>query len=69
MIPTKKGQIVKFINPLDENEFGQLFVVIEIKEDGERSRVDIVPLHTDLPLPPITTIQINELEVVDKESI
>lgn len=63
--PNKKGQIVKFHTPLPEENPNQLFVVMEIIEDDERPRVDIKPLNTGLAIPPINTVSLNDLEVVE----
>lgn len=65
MTPSKIGQVVKFHTPLPDENPDQLYVVLEIKEDGERSRADIKPLHTGLSFPPINTVRLNELIVVE----
>lgn len=68
MKPNKIGQVVKFHSPLPDENPNQLYVVLEIKEDGERSRADIKALNTGLSFPPINTISINDLEVVEVET-
>lgn len=45
MLPTKEGQIVKFHTPMEDEDPEQIFVLLELKEDGERSRADIQPLE------------------------
>lgn len=65
MTPSKIGQVVKFHTPLPDENPDQLYVVLEIKEDGNRSRADIKPLHTGLSFPPINTVRLNELTVVE----
>lgn len=64
MIPTRQGQIVKFHTPLANEDPDQLYVVLEIKEDGERSRVDIKALNTGLSFPPVNTVLLSDLEVI-----
>ena len=65
MLPTKEGQIVKFHTPLADEDPNQIYVVLELKEDGERSRVDIQPLGTEWAFPSITTVLLSDLEVVE----
>lgn len=68
MIPTKEGQIVKFHNPLKNEDPDQQYVVLEIKEDGEKSRVDIKALNTGFSFPPIYTVLLSDLEVIEVET-
>ena len=65
MKPNKQGQIVKFHTPLEGENPEQLYVVLEIIEDDERPRADIQALNTGLAFPPINTVRLNDLEVVD----
>ena len=65
MIPTKKGQIAKFHTPLADENPNQLYVVLEVIEDAERPRADIQALNTGLSFPPINTVLLNDLEVVE----
>lgn len=64
MKPTKAGQIVRFHTPFP-SEVNQLYVVLEVKEDGERSRVDIIHLFTDFSFPLISTVLIKDVEVTE----
>jgi len=64
MKPTKAGQIVRFHAPFP-SEVNQLYVVLEVKEDGERSRVDIIHLFTDFSFPLISTVLIKDIEVTE----
>jgi flagellar hook assembly protein FlgD len=64
MKPTKEGQIVKYHTPYPDEDPNQLYVVFEVKEDGERSRANIKALNTGFSLASITTVRLNELEVV-----
>lgn len=65
MRPNNQGQIVKFHTPLEGENSEQLYVVLEVIEDDERPRVDIQALNTGLPFPPINTVRLNDLEVVE----
>ncbi len=65
MKPNKQGQIVKFHTPLEGENPEQLYVVLEIIEDDERPRADIKALNTGLAFPPINTVRLNDLKVVD----
>ncbi|RTY65551.1 hypothetical protein [Flavobacterium sp. LB2P53] len=65
MKPNKQGQIVKFHTPLEGENPEQLYVVIEVIEDDERPRADIQALNTGLAFPPINTVRLNDLEVVE----
>lgn len=68
MIPTKEGQIVRFHTPLEGENPNQLYVVLEVKIDGEHDRADIQPLGTELAFPGINTVSLNDLEVVEVET-
>ena len=68
MVPTKEGQIVKFHSPLADENPDQQYVVLEIKEDGERSRVDIKALNTGLSFPPVNTVLLSDLEVIQVDT-
>lgn len=68
MKPTKEGQIVKFHKPVEGENPNQLYVVLEVKIDGERDRADIQPLGTELAFPGINTVLLEDLEVVEVET-
>lgn len=68
MIPNKTGQVAKFHTPLPDENPNQIYVVLEIIEDDIRPRADIQALNTGLPFPPINTVSLNDLEVVEVES-
>lgn len=68
MKPSKNGQIAKFHTPFPDEDPDQLYVVLEIKEDGERSRADIKPLNTGFSFPPINTVWLDDLEVVEVDT-
>ena len=60
-----KGNIVKFHTPLPEENPNQLYVVLEVIADDERPRADIQALNTGLSFPPINTVRLGDLEVVE----
>lgn len=68
MKPIKKGQIVKFHTPLPEENPNQLYVVMEVIGDDERPRADIQALNTGLSLPPINTVRLGDLEIVEVDT-
>lgn len=65
MRPNKIGQVAKFHTPLPDENPNQLYVVLEIIEDDERPRADIKALNTGLSFPPINTVKLNDLVVVE----
>lgn len=68
MKPNKPGQVAKFHTPLPDENPNQLYVVLEIKEDVERPRVDIKALNTGLSFPPINTVLLDDLEIVEVDT-
>ena len=68
MKPIEKGQIVKFHTPLADENPNQLYVVLEVIEDDERPRADIQALNTGLSFPPINTVRLGDLEVVEVDT-
>ncbi len=65
MKPNKIGQVAKFHTPLPDENPDQLYVVLEIIEDDERPRADIKALNTGLSFPPINTVKLDDLTVVE----
>lgn len=68
MRPNKIGQVAKFHTPLPDENLNQLYVVLEIIEDDERPRADIKALNTGLSFPPINTVKLDDLEVVEVDT-
>jgi hypothetical protein len=68
MRPNKIGQVAKFHTPLPDENPDQLYVVLGIKEDDERPRADIKALNTGLSFPPINTVLLDNLEVVEVDT-
>ncbi len=69
MRPNKIGQVAKFHTPLPDENPNQLYVVLEIIEDDERPRADIKALNTGLSFPPINTVKLDDLEVVEVDTL
>ena len=68
MRPNKNGQVAKFHTPLPDENPDQLYVVLEIKEDDKRPRADIKALNTGISFPPINTVLLDDLEVVEVDT-
>ena len=68
MRPNKIGQVARFHTPLPDENPDQLYVVLEIKEGDERPRADIKALNTGLSFPPINTVLLDDLEVVEVDT-
>lgn len=63
MKPDKEGQIAKFHTALPGENREQQYVILEIIIDN-MSRAKIQALNTGLPFPPISTVKLDDLEVV-----
>ena len=68
MRPNKTGQVANFNIRLTDENPNQLYVVLEIIEDDERPRADIKALNTGLSFPPINTVKLDDLEVVEVDT-
>lgn len=68
MITNKEGQIVKFHTPVENEDPNQLYVVLEIIDDNEKSRAKIQALNTGLTFAPISMVRLLDLEVVEIEN-
>lgn len=64
----KEGQIVKFHSPLADENPNQLYVILEVIEDEERSRAEIQALNTGLSFPPVNKVRLDDLEVVEVDT-
>ncbi len=64
MKQVREGQIVKFHTPMEDEDPNGLYVVKEVKGDGDDGRVDIVSLDTDVIFPLISTVLIGDLIVI-----
>jgi hypothetical protein len=65
MKPTKKGQLVKFHTPNEDEDPEEVYVILEYIEDGDKSRAKIRPLNTGLTFPPISLV-LGEYLVIDE---
>lgn len=63
MKPNKRGQIVKFHSPNQDEDPEQLYLVLEFIEEGKRSRAKIQALNTGLSFPSISLVLVEDLEV------
>ena len=63
-----KWNIVKFHSPLPEENPNQLYVVLEVIADDERPRANIQALNTGLSFPPINSVRLGELEIVEVDT-
>lgn len=68
MKPNKPGQVAKFHTPLPDENPDQLYVVLEIMDDVERPRANIRALNTGLSFPPINTVLLDDLIVVEVDT-
>ncbi len=57
----KVGQVVKFLKPFPDEDPEQPFIIKEVKEGYEDTRIDISPLNLGLAFPPVYTVRSNEL--------
>lgn len=64
MKPVRKGQIVKFHSPMEDEDPEQLYVILEVKGDGDDARLDIQALDTGMMFPPVSTVMVEDLVVV-----
>ncbi|TXE08663.1 hypothetical protein ES711_09200 [Gelidibacter salicanalis] len=65
MKPIEKGQIVRFHTPNEDEDPNQTYVVLEVFEDGDKSRAKLFTLDTGLSFPPVIVVYIKDL-VVDE---
>jgi len=57
----KVGQIVKFQKPFPDEDPEQKYIVLEVKEGMEDTRVDISPINLELEIPPVYTVSLVDL--------
>jgi hypothetical protein len=63
MQPTKRGQIAKFHTPNEDEDSEQLYLVLEIIEDGDRTRAKMRALHTGYSFPWISVVYAKDLMI------
>lgn len=64
----KDGEIVKFHTPLADENPNQLYVVLEVIENNEKSRAKIQALNTGLAFAPVSTVRLTDLEVAEVDN-
>jgi len=57
----KVGQTVKFKKTFPDEDPEQKYIVLEVKEGKEDTRVDISPLNLGLEIPPVYTVKSEDL--------
>lgn len=62
----KKGQVVKFHTPNIDEDPNQTYLVLEFREDGQRSRVLMEFMNWKYSITPTTVVYAKDL-VVDEE--
>jgi hypothetical protein len=62
----KVGQVVKFLKPFPDENPEQPYIIKEVKEGYEDTRIDISPLNLGLAFPPVYTVRSTELILVDQ---
>ncbi|WP_299397680.1 hypothetical protein [uncultured Gelidibacter sp.] len=65
MKPIEKGQIVRFHTPNADEDPNQIYVVLEVFEDEDKSRAKLFTLNTGLSFPPVMVVYVKDL-VVDE---
>jgi hypothetical protein len=63
MKPSRRGQVVKFHTPYEDEDPEQLYVILEYIEDGCRSRAKIQAANTESSFPSISLVLAEDLEV------
>lgn len=66
MITFKVGQVVKFLKPFPDEDPEQPYIIKEVKEGCEDTRIDISPINLGLAFPPIYTVRSTELILVEQ---
>jgi len=62
----KVGQVVKFLKPFPDEDPEQQYIIKEVKEGHEDTRIDISPLNLGLAFPPVYTVRSTELTLVEQ---
>lgn len=68
MKPDRRGQIVKFHTPFEDEDPDQLYVILEYIEDGKRTRAKIMALDTGLGFPPVSVVYVRDLAVDENQT-
>ncbi len=62
----KIGQVVRFLKPFPDEDPQQPYLVKEVKNGQESTRIDISPLNLGLAFPPVYTVRSTELILVEQ---
>jgi hypothetical protein len=62
----KIGQVVKFLKPFPDEDPEQPYIIKEVMEGYEDTRIDISPLNLGLAFPPVYTVRSTELSLVEQ---
>ena len=65
MKPNKIEHVAKFHTPLPHENPNQVYDVLEIIEDEERSGADIKALNIGLSFPFIITVKLDDIEIIE----
>lgn len=68
MTTFKVGQVVKFLKPFSDEDPEQPYIIKEVKEGYEDTRIDISPLNLGMAFPPVYTVRSTELIVLELSS-
>ncbi|WP_370001027.1 hypothetical protein [Winogradskyella sp.] len=63
MRPTRRGQVVKFHTPYEDEDPDQLYVILEYIEDGKKSRAKIMASNPESSFKSVSTVLVEDLEV------
>jgi hypothetical protein len=69
MRPNKIGQVAKCQRPLPDENPNQLYIETGIFTANERLVSDIKSLNTDLSLPPVNNLKLEDLEIVEIDTV
>ena len=65
MVTIKVGHQVKFHTPFPDEDPAQNYIVLEVKEGAKDTRVDISPLNFGMEFPPIYTVKLEDLVLIE----
>jgi hypothetical protein len=68
MKPIERAQIVKFHTPYEDEDPEQVYVVLEVFEDGDRTRAKIKALNTGLSFALISVVLAKDLEIDEMQT-
>ena len=69
MRPTRRGQVVKFLTPYEDEDPDQLYVVLEYIEDGNQSRAKIQASNPGSAIKYVSTVLVDDLVVDEAQTM